>query len=70
MSPIGDAPAERHYPSIEELEKDFEETKVTAAELKDAVSDELDKLLDPIQETSDASQEWQEITKLAYPGSV
>ena len=70
VSPTGGAPVERHYSRIEDLEKDFEERKVTAAELKDAVSDALNKLLDPIREAFDASQEWQEITKLAYPGSV
>ena len=69
-SSTGNAPAEGHYSSIEELEKDFGERRVTAAELKDSVSDALNKLLDPIREAFDASQEWQEITKLAYPGSV
>lgn len=69
-SSTGDAPAERHYSSIEELEKDFRGGEVTAAELKDSVSDALNKLLDPIREAFDASQEWQELTKLAYPGSV
>ena len=43
---------------------------MTAVELKDAVSNGLNKLLDPIRETFEASEEWQEITKLAYPGSV
>jgi len=43
---------------------------VTAAVLKDAVSDALNKLLQPIREAFDASQEWQEIAKLAYPDSV
>ena len=69
-SSTGDASAERHYSSIEELEKDFRGGEVTAAELKDSVSDALNKLLDPIREAFDASQEWQELTKLAYPGSV
>jgi tyrosyl-tRNA synthetase len=68
-SSIGGVPAERHYSSIEALAKDFEERQVTAAELKDAVSDALNKLLDPIREAFDTSQEWQEITKLAYPDS-
>ena len=58
VSPAGDAPAERHYSSIEELEKDFEERKVTTAKLKDAVSDGLNKLLDPIREAFDVSEEW------------
>ncbi len=71
VSSTGNAPpAERHYSSIEELETDFRERKVTAAELKDAVSDALNKLLSPIREAFDVNQEWQEITKLAYPGSV
>jgi tyrosyl-tRNA synthetase len=69
-SPNGDTATERHYSSIEELEKDFSERKVTAAELKDAVSEALNKLLDPIREAFNTSQEWQEITELAYPGSV
>ena len=69
-SSTGGASAERHYSSIEELEADFKERKVTAAELKDAVSDTLNKLLDPVREAFNASQEWQDITKLAYPDSV
>jgi len=69
-SPTGDPDAEWHYASIEELEKDFKERKVTTAMLKDAVSGALNKLLDPIREAFDASQKWQEIARLAYPGSV
>jgi tyrosyl-tRNA synthetase len=70
VSPTGGAATERHYSSIEELEKDFGERKVTAAALKDAVSGALNKVLDPIREAFEANREWQEITKLAYPGSV
>lgn len=66
----GDAATERHYSTIEELQADFEARNVTAAVLKDAVSDALNKLLNPIREAFNASQEWQEITKLAYPDSV
>ena len=43
---------------------------MTAVELKDAVSDGLNKLLGPIREIFEASQGWQEITKLAHPGPV
>lgn len=70
VSPAGDAAVEQHYSSIEELETDFKERKVTAAILKDAVSDALNKMLNPIREAFDASQEWQEVSKLAYPDSV
>ena len=56
--------------SYGQLEKDFEERKVTTAELKDAAPDALNKLLDPIREVFDASQEWQEITALVYPSSI
>ena len=69
-SPTGDAAAERYYSCIEELEKAFKEKKVTTAELKNAVSEALNKVLDPIREAFDANQEWQKITKLAYPDSV
>ena len=70
VSSIGDAPARRHYSSTEELDKNFEERKVTAVELKDVVSGALNKLLNPVRETFEASEGWQEIRKLAYPGSV
>ena len=57
VSSTGDAPAERHHSSLGQLEKDFEERKVTTAKPKDAAPDALNKLLDPIREIFDASQE-------------
>ncbi|KAI0085264.1 tyrosyl-tRNA synthetase [Irpex rosettiformis] len=56
-----------HYSSFEALEKDFAEKRVHPKDLKTAVSDAIIKLLTPIRETFEKSEEWKEVVKLAYP---
>lgn len=56
-----------HYSSIEGLEKDFAEKKLHPKDLKAAVSDAIIRLLTPIREAFEQSEEWKEVEKLAYP---
>ena len=55
------------YHSIEELKQDYTEDKLTPQLLKAGASASLADLLAPIQAEFQASQEWQEIEKKAYP---
>ncbi|KAI0704967.1 tyrosyl-tRNA synthetase [Cytidiella melzeri] len=56
-----------HYSSFKELEDDFAEKKVHPKDLKTAVADAIVRLLTPIREEFEKSEEWKEVEKLAYP---
>ncbi|KAI0337851.1 tyrosyl-tRNA synthetase [Trametopsis cervina] len=56
-----------HYKSFKELELDFGEKKLHPKDLKAAVSDAIVRLLTPIRAAFEASEEWKEVEKLAYP---
>ncbi|KAL1979205.1 hypothetical protein VTN96DRAFT_6508 [Rasamsonia emersonii] len=55
------------YSNIEDLKADYREDKLTPQLLKAAVTEALNNLLAPIQEEFQASKEWQEVEKKAYP---
>ena len=55
------------YRSMEELKQDYTEDKLTPQLLKAGATAALVDLLAPIQAEFQASQEWQEIEKKAYP---
>ncbi|KAJ5167514.1 uncharacterized protein N7482_006295 [Penicillium canariense] len=55
------------YKDIEALKKDYEADVLSPQALKPAVTESLNRLLAPIQAEYQASQEWQETTKKAYP---
>ncbi|KZT20706.1 tyrosine tRNA ligase [Neolentinus lepideus HHB14362 ss-1] len=56
-----------HYKSYDEMEKDFAEKNLHPGDLKVAVRDAINSLLDPIRKAFEANEEWQKIEKLAYP---
>ncbi|KAI0045046.1 tyrosine tRNA ligase [Auriscalpium vulgare] len=56
-----------HYASFEEMEGAFERRELHPKDLKAAVADALVSLLAPIRAAFEASAEWQEVEKLAYP---
>lgn len=56
-----------HYSKYEDLESDFAAEKVHPGDLKGAVTDAILRLLTPIQELYEQSEEWKEIAALAYP---
>lgn len=56
-----------HYATYDELKADFEQKKLHPKDLKAAVADAIVRLLTPIREAFESSEEWQEVVKLAYP---
>jgi tyrosyl-tRNA synthetase len=56
-----------HYKSFEELEKDFAEKNVHPGDLKAAVTEAINRLLDPIRKAFEENEEWKAVEKLAYP---
>jgi len=56
-----------HYSSYEALKKDFAEKVLHPKDLKTAVADALNRLLDPIRKAFAEDEEAQKIEKLAYP---
>ncbi|KAJ7262764.1 tyrosine tRNA ligase [Mycena haematopus] len=56
-----------HYSSYEDLKKDFAEKVLHPKDLKTAVADALNRLLDPIRKAFAEDEEAQRIEKLAYP---
>lgn len=56
-----------HYKNIEELKIDFTEKKLHPKDLKAAVADAIVRLLTPIREAFEKSEEWKTVEKLAYP---
>ena len=59
-----------HFKSADELEKAFEAKEVHPGDLKSAVAEAVASLLEPIQKAFEASEEWKEVEKLAYPPPV
>lgn len=58
------------YTDAEKLKADYAADVLTPQLLKSGVTDGISKLLGPIQAAFDASQEWRDIEKLAYPPVV
>lgn len=58
------------YHDIETMRKDYASDVLTPQNLKPAVTAALCRLLEPIQAEFQASTEWQEIEKKAYPAEV
>ncbi|KAJ7262768.1 hypothetical protein B0H12DRAFT_1104365 [Mycena haematopus] len=56
-----------HYSSYGDLKKDFAEKALHSKDLKTAVADALNRLLDPIRKAFAVDEEAQRIEKLAYP---
>jgi tyrosyl-tRNA synthetase len=56
-----------HYQSYEELRNDFAEKKLHPKDLKTAVANAINRLLDPIRQSFAEDEEAQKIEKLAYP---
>jgi tyrosyl-tRNA synthetase len=56
-----------HYASAKALEEDFKQRKLHPKDLKTAVADAIVRLLTPIRDEFEKSEEWKEIEKLAYP---
>ncbi|KAJ6510445.1 tyrosine tRNA ligase [Mycena sanguinolenta] len=57
----------RHYSSYDDLKKDFEEKVIHPKDLKTAVANAINRLLDPIRKAFAEDEEAQKIEKLAYP---
>jgi tyrosyl-tRNA synthetase len=56
-----------HYASFAEMKLDFKEKKLHPKDLKIAVANSINRLLEPIRKAYEENEEWQQITKLAYP---
>ena len=56
-----------HYKTFQELEDDFREKRLHPKDLKTATAAAINKLLDPIRDAFEKSEEWKEIERLAYP---
>jgi tyrosyl-tRNA synthetase len=59
-----------HFASWEDLKRAFQAKEVHPGDLKSAVAESVASLLEPIQKAFDASEEWKEVEKLAYPPPV
>lgn len=58
-----------HYRNFAEMRQDFEEKKLHPKDLKNAVANGIVRLLAPIRKAFEENDEWQNVTKLAYPDS-
>ncbi|KAK0658817.1 Tyrosine--tRNA ligase [Lasiodiplodia hormozganensis] len=58
------------YTDAEKMKEDYAADILTPQLLKSGVTEAISKLLAPVQAAFDASPEWQEIEKLAYPPVV
>ncbi|KAJ7471847.1 tyrosyl-tRNA synthetase [Mycena latifolia] len=56
-----------HYQSYEDLRNDFEAKTLHPKDLKTAVANAINRLLDPIRKAFEEDEEAQKIEKLAYP---
>lgn len=56
-----------HYKSFEEMKGEFMEKKLHPKDLKNAVANGINRLLEPIRKAFEDDEEWQRITMLAYP---
>jgi tyrosyl-tRNA synthetase len=55
------------YNSIAQMHSDYREDILSPQILKPAVTEALNKLLQPIQADFEVNEEWQKVEKLAYP---
>jgi len=56
-----------HFSTYDALREAFEKRDIHPKDLKGAVADALVSLLAPIRKRFEENEEWQEVTKLAYP---
>ncbi|KAJ4468742.1 tyrosine tRNA ligase [Lentinula aciculospora] len=56
-----------HFSTFEDLREAFKDEKLHPADLKPAMVDAINRLLDPIRKAFEASEEFQKTEKLAYP---
>ena len=56
-----------HYNSYDELEQDLAQKKLPADALTASIADALGRLLEPVRRMYEASAEWQDVERLAYP---
>ncbi|KAJ3747848.1 tyrosine tRNA ligase [Lentinula detonsa] len=56
-----------HFSTFAELRQVFKEEKLHPADLKPAMVDAINRLLDPIRKAFEASEDFQKIENLAYP---
>ncbi|KIJ44023.1 hypothetical protein M422DRAFT_252519 [Sphaerobolus stellatus SS14] len=59
-----------HYQNYEDLEAAFAKEEIHPGDLKQAVTNAIVELLDPIQKAFQENEEWKKITDLAYPPEV
>ncbi|KIY44685.1 tyrosine tRNA ligase [Fistulina hepatica ATCC 64428] len=57
----------KHYASFEQMEQDFASRELHPKDLKTSVAASINRLLEPIRAAFEASEEWKETVKLAYP---
>ena len=56
----------KYYQTYEELEGDFRSKQIKSNDLKRAVIEALEDLLEPLRRSFNENKEWQEADKLAY----
>lgn len=56
-----------HYSSFDDLKTSFANKDLHPKDLKSAVAESIVKLLEPIQKSFEANEEWKEVEKQAYP---
>ncbi|CAE7216301.1 unnamed protein product [Rhizoctonia solani] len=59
-----------HFASADDLEKAYAAKDIHPGDLKAAVAEAIASILEPIQKVFEASEEWKEVEKLAYPPPV
>ena len=57
---------EKRYSSYDEVEKDFEEGKITSNALKRALADSVCDILAPLRKLYEGNEEWKSVERLAY----
>ncbi|CEL52907.1 tyrosyl-tRNA synthetase [Rhizoctonia solani AG-1 IB] len=59
-----------HFANADDLEKAYAAKEIHPGDLKAAVAESVASILEPIQRAFEASQEWKDVEKLAYPPPV
>ncbi|CAE6460912.1 unnamed protein product [Rhizoctonia solani] len=59
-----------HFANADDLEKAYAAKEIHPGDLKAAVAESVASILEPIQKAFEASEEWKEVEKLAYPPPV
>ncbi|EAU81616.1 tyrosyl-tRNA synthetase [Coprinopsis cinerea okayama7 len=59
-----------HYTDFAQIQADFKDKKIHPGDLKGAVTQYINNLLQPIRKVYEESEEWQKIADLAYPPPV